>query len=567
MLQTIHRLLVRVSVADTPWRSVVNKQALFIVLLLVVAGVFGRAEDAVTDVGAFNVGVAIAVAATIVAVATPWARVPVRWSILIPVLDIVAVGFLRFSVSTPLIGVALLLILPSVWLVITERGRGILLSTVMALAVVGVPVLIVEDDDVQAVDAIRVLLLPLAVAQIGWFISGLLMTVEQAEKRTREETDAKLALHATALRQARLLQNVIDSVDVGIVVVDRHGDVVFRNHFQRQILDFVSPPGIDDPDESELLEFLPDTAIPVPPERRPIRRAIMAETYSNYLVVMGPPDGEQRIVSTSARQITDSHGERDGAVISFTDVTFHMKSVQSQTKFMSMVSHELRTPLTSIVGYLDLARDQELPAPAAAHLDIVNRNAEQLLALVEDLLLTQKVANERLSFRLRPTRLCDLVRQACDSAETQAAAKGVTLERRLDPTPVADLDFTRLSQVVDNLLSNAVKFTPRGGTISVRTEVTASSMDVVVSDTGIGMSPEEQSHLYTRFYRADGATARNIPGVGLGLAIARDIVHGHGGQISLSSLPQVGSTFRVSLPLPGHDQADSGRRPTPTGRD
>src|SRR5699024_1201056 len=168
------------------------------------------------------------------------------------------------------------------------------------------------------------------------------------------------------------------------------------------------------------------------------------------------------------------------------------------------VSHELRTPLTSIIGFLDLALDEELHPAARSHLAVVQRNAEQLLVIVEDLLRNQRLANERLSFRLLPGRLSDLVGLACDSIETQAQAKDVAIVRKLDPTPVAPIDSARLTQVVDNLLSNAVKFTPSGGTVTVMTEVVDSTMDVVVADTGIGMTPEEQSLLYAQFYRADG---------------------------------------------------------------
>src|SRR5690606_22281814 len=168
--------------------------------------------------------------------------------------------------------------------------------------------------------------------------------------------------------------------------------------------------------------------------------------------------------------ITDADGERDGAVITFSDVTFHMRSVHSQSRFVSMVSHELRTPLTSIIGFLDLALDEELPPAARSHLSVVQRNAEQLLVIVEDLLRNQRLANERLSFRLLPGRLSDLVGLACDSIETQAQAKDVAIVRKLDPTPVAPIDSARLTQVVDNLLSNAVKFTPSGGTVTVMTE-------------------------------------------------------------------------------------------------
>ena len=550
MIESIQTLWFRITVSDDPKRKIVNKQALFLGLLVIVASVLISSDGTLARPAFFHACLVLAGVATVAAFGLPWARLPIAWSGLIPVVDFVAVGLLRSAVSADLIGVSLLCFLPALWVVTLYRTPGMFLATGLAVVCVALPMVVREAEQFTPVLALRALMLPLAVFQVSWFTSGLQLWLEQATLRAQQESEAKDALHERTARQERLLQNIIDTIDVGLVVIDRDGNEVLRNASQVAFRSRFLPPDKSDAPEEELVIYLPNTEIPVPPERRPLRRAANAETFSNHLLAAGSLGNDQLVLSTSARQITDADGERDGAVITFSDVTFHMRSAHSQSRFVSMVSHELRTPLTSIIGFLDLALDEELPPAARSHLAVVQRNAEQLLVIVEDLLRNQRLANERLSFRLLPGRLSDLVGLACDSIETQAQAKDVAIVRKLHPTPVAPIDSARLTQVVDNLLSNAVKFTPSGGTVTVMTEVVDSTMDVVVADTGIGMTPEEQSLLYAQFYRADGARTHNIPGVGLGLAITRDIVHGHGGQISVTSEAAVGSTFRVSLPLP-----------------
>ncbi|GAB3816180.1 sensor histidine kinase [Tessaracoccus terricola] len=553
MIESIQTLWFRITVSDDPKRKLVNKQALFIGLLLIVAVVLSTEAGTIAAPDLFYVCLVLAGIATVAAFGLPWARIPVVWSGLIPVADFIAVGLLRASVSSDMIGVSLLCFLPALWLVTLYRTPGMFLATGLALVCVAIPVIIREASALSPAVVLRAMMLTLAVFQVCWFTSGLQLWLERATERAQQEADEKDALHQRTARQERLLQNIIDTIDVGLVVLDRDGKEVLRNAAQWVFRERFLPADEPNAPESRMLTYLPNTEVLVPPEGRPLRRAANLETFSNQLLAAGPLGDNQLILSASARQITDADGERDGAVITFSDVTFHMKSAHSQSRFVSMVSHELRTPLTSIIGFLDLTLDEELTPAARSHLAVVQRNAEQLLVIVEDLLRNQRLANERLSFRLLPGRLSELVGLACDSIEAQANAKDVAIVRDLVPTPVAPLDSARLTQVVDNLLSNAVKFTPSGGTVTVRTEVLETTMDVVVADTGIGMTPEEQSLLYAQFYRADGARARNIPGVGLGLAITRDIVHGHGGQISVTSEAGVGSTFRVSLPLPERD--------------
>jgi PAS domain S-box-containing protein len=219
-------------------------------------------------------------------------------------------------------------------------------------------------------------------------------------------------------------------------------------------------------------------------------------------------------------------------------------------QFFALVSHELRTPLTSIIGYLELVlEDGEALSPNQRRfLSVVDRNARRLLRLVGDLLFVAHVEAGRLALDMGEVDLPTLTQEAVEAARPRAEAKHLALEATTQEIPPMAGDRDRLAQVLDNLVSNAVKFTPDGGRVSVRLDARDGEALIEVEDTGVGIPASEQGRLYERFYRASTATARAIPGVGLGLTIAKAIVEAHGGDLGFDSIEGRGTTFRVRLP-------------------
>jgi PAS domain S-box-containing protein len=219
-------------------------------------------------------------------------------------------------------------------------------------------------------------------------------------------------------------------------------------------------------------------------------------------------------------------------------------------EFVALVSHELRTPLTSICGYLELLQEEadQLTDEHASFVTVLDRNAHRLLRLVNDLLFVAQVDAGRLALDREPLRLDDLADEAVAAARPFADEKGVELSFSVERPPSVDGDRGRLAQLLDNLVSNALKFTPAGGKVDVRVAAQDGRALVTVSDTGIGIAPDEVERLFERFYRASTATERAIPGTGLGLAISRAIVDAHDGTVSVESQVGVGTTFRVVLP-------------------
>jgi len=222
-----------------------------------------------------------------------------------------------------------------------------------------------------------------------------------------------------------------------------------------------------------------------------------------------------------------------------------------KTEFVTVVTHELRSPLTSIAGYLDLLLEEGHEGAEAreAYLQIVKRNADRLLELINDLLDLARLEAGKLELKRSPLDLEGLIQEVSGALRPQIEGKGQHL--RLDlatPLPVVTGDPECVTQILLNLVSNAHKYTPQGGSITVATRAERAGVCIAVQDTGIGLSSEEQQQLFTKFFRAQHPLVREVGGTGLGLAIARALVELHGGTITVVSAPDQGATFNVTLP-------------------
>ena len=221
-----------------------------------------------------------------------------------------------------------------------------------------------------------------------------------------------------------------------------------------------------------------------------------------------------------------------------------------KTEFVSMVSHELRTPLTSIQGFAELLLEGgEIAGEARESLTIVKKNADRLLGLINDLLDVARMEAGRIELHRTSLDLARLIREVAGSLRPLIEAKRQRLRLDLgDALPAVWADANRVTQILTNLISNAHRYTPVEGGITVAARRDDRFVRVDVGDTGIGLSPEEQAQLFTKFFRAHDRSPQAAGGTGLGLVITRLLVELHGGQITLSSAPGQGSTFTFSLP-------------------
>ena len=221
-------------------------------------------------------------------------------------------------------------------------------------------------------------------------------------------------------------------------------------------------------------------------------------------------------------------------------------------EFVATASHELRTPLTSLSGYLEMSLDPAegpLSPTREGHLRIVQRNADRLAILVDQLLFLARADSHPLELDRQPVDLAEILDDAAETAGPAAREKNISLLVAAGPHPRLLADRPQILRVVDNLVANAVKFTPDGGSVRLVARREGGAAMVEVTDTGLGIAPAEQPDLFNRFYRGTNAIEKAIPGSGLGLAISQVIAEAHGGTIQLESTPGVGSTFRLMLQL------------------
>lgn len=227
-------------------------------------------------------------------------------------------------------------------------------------------------------------------------------------------------------------------------------------------------------------------------------------------------------------------------------------SEQSRRQLIVNVSHELRNPIASIRGHVDSLLDAGQggsPEDTRRYLEVVARETERLGALADDLLAAAQGDAGELRLVLAPVAAGECVRQVADTmAPLAARERSVTIVHEVEedsPEVLADRD--RLVQVLANLVRNAIKYTPEGGIVSLRARRAEAAVEVLVSDTGIGIAPAELERIFERFYRTDASRSRATGGFGLGLAISRDLVEAMGGSITAGSVEGQGSTFTVRL--------------------
>ena len=233
-------------------------------------------------------------------------------------------------------------------------------------------------------------------------------------------------------------------------------------------------------------------------------------------------------------------------------------------EFVALVSHELRTPLTAIQGYAELVLDGtagELNEEQRMMLGAIGRNSTRLFRLINDLLFVAQVNAGKLTVAIEDVDLGVVAAEAVADARPRAEAAEVSLVFESDVAHTVRADRVRLAQVFDNLISNAIKFTPAGGRVGLTISSVGDEVSIIVADSGMGMTAEDQQRLFTRFFRTKAAA--KIQGTGLGLSITKAILDAHNGSISVES--EVGRGTRFTVTVPASDPVGS-ENPTLHGR-
>jgi len=347
-------------------------------------------------------------------------------------------------------------------------------------------------------------------------------------------------------QNAMLLRGLIDATVDGISLTDLEGEILIANQPMRRLVRGLGIPN-EGPIHDRLLAIADRTTEP----ERYVRRMqeLAGDPFTPSFDEFELAADGRDLQGFTAPVIGDDN-EYLGRVWTLRDVTEERQLDRMRDALIATVSHELRTPLTSIIGYLELlgTGPDRLSPEDAGYIEVVGRNAIRLQHMVEDLLFLAQLDAGGFSLDLNDADLVELAREAIEAARPAAEAKNLTLVLDHHQPAIVSADANRIGQALDNLISNAIKFTPEEGKVELLIENGETSHTLLVTDNGYGIPISEQHRLFERFFRSTIANAKNVPGSGLGLTIAKTIIDCHGGTIGFDSTVGKGTTFAISLP-------------------
>lgn len=399
-------------------------------------------------------------------------------------------------------------------------------------------------------------------------------SVKAVVLHSRDVTESREA-HQQALENAERLSAVVENLVAGVLVEDADRHIVVVNERFVELFQIPAPPaalvGADCREAAEQSkhlfadpDFFLESTIACLQNRVEVAAFELSMADGRVLerdyipVFVGDHyDGHIWIY----RDITERHdheNRRESLLAAEHEVRIAIEEQnqrlreldQLKTEFVGNVSHELRTPLTSIMGFSEILIDGaggEITDEQREYLEIVGRSSRRMLRLIDDLLLLSRLETHSISIEVEPVDLAALIQDSLPELTAAAESAGVTLNIATENGPPLFGDHGRLRQVIDNLVNNALKFAP-GGEVTVEAIREESAWVLKVSDTGMGIPQGDLEHLFEKFFRASNADPKRTPGTGLGLSITRAIVDLHHGEISVSSLQGVGTTFTVHFP-------------------
>ncbi len=390
---------------------------------------------------------------------------------------------------------------------------------------------------------ILTVILVLAVAVLHWRWRAVLKQLRA--KSSSEIEELRKTWKQEALQIQTQQEALFDSMAEGLLVLDEADRIQIANRAFANLF-----------------------GVPADLTKRTVMEAVRLHELAEVVQLLGTekqvlglelrlPGPDERWVQVNGAAVLNGDGSRHGTILVFHDLTRLKKLENARQEFIANVSHELRTPLSLIKGYVETLLDgaKDRPEVAVKFLHTIERNAERLKLLIEDLLTVSELESGRVRLNLQSVALGPAIGKVCEEFRARAAAKKMRLDKRVTEFKVrADAD--RLDQVLANLVDNAIKYGRADGQIVVGAEPAANDqVEVFVSDDGPGIPTEAQERIFERFYRVDKARSRDQGGTGLGLSIVKHIVQSHGGKVWVHSEASQGTTFHFTLPRdPGQGQ-------------
>ena len=336
------------------------------------------------------------------------------------------------------------------------------------------------------------------------------------------------------------LEAVFLSMFDGVMVIDGRGAIVLMNQTLKELLQV-------------------DTGVAGKKPLEVIRNIDIQELAERVLTSRSRPESREITLLHPQEKVLLAHATPvlreeaiDGAVLVFHDITELRRLEKVRRDFVANVSHELRTPVSTIRGYAETLLEGALEDKAHARefLRIIYDDAGRLTKLINDLLDLSRIESGKMKLALEQCSLEAVVDKVLTGMDKEARKNSVTLKKEVPPRlSKIRIDEAAIAQVLLNLVENAVKYNNAGGGVTIGARETPRSIEVSVSDTGIGIPQEDIPRIFERFYRVDKARSRDLGGTGLGLSIVKHIIQSHHGEVFVESRLDGGSTFRFTLPI------------------
>ncbi|SFP89656.1 cell wall metabolism sensor histidine kinase WalK [Salibacterium halotolerans] len=344
--------------------------------------------------------------------------------------------------------------------------------------------------------------------------------------------------HSTTEGERKKLSSVLTHMTDGVIATDELGRIILMNRRAEQLL-HVDSRHVMGASLPELLH-LSETVAPSD-----------LYDYADSILLDFSDEDEARLLEANFSVIRNEEGPVNGLITVLHDVTEKETLERERREFVANVSHELRTPLTTMRSYLEALEDGAMEDEnlGPRFLQVTQNETERMIRLVNDLLQLSKMDSDDLTLTFETEDLVELLQQMTERFEMITKDRNLHFSKMIPDHPLyVDIDKDKVMQVFDNIVSNAVKYSPDGGTIKVKVTPGPRTVNVEITDEGVGIPKESQPKVFDRFYRVDKARARNLGGTGLGLAIAKELIESHQGFISIDSEWQQGTTVAVTLP-------------------
>ncbi len=378
--------------------------------------------------------------------------------------------------------------------------------------------------------------------QLSAAINNLSIRVEESQ----ESTDA----------ERRRLDGVLAHMSDGVLATDRRGNVIIINNMALQLL------GVDDEKEVIGQSILGVLDIR---QNYSIRDLVENEQAQNEVILDGLTD--DTIISASFSPIQRESGFVSGLVCVLHDITDQVQEEEERKQFVSNVSHELRTPLTSVRSYVEALSDGAINDPELSprFLKVVEDETERMIRMINDLLSLSRMDSGTTKLDLEYVNIGELFNYILNRFDMiiknetadDSDQKKYTIDRHITNKSLwVEIDPDKFTQVIDNIMNNAVKYSPDGGVITARLTDTHNHVILSIADQGLGIPRKDLRHVFDRFFRVDKARSRKQGGIGLGLAISKEVINLLGGQIWVNSTEGKGSTFYIALPYVPFEEDD-----------